>query len=357
MASQVNSTSIESTAAIDPVYKMASACGGALLTSILVTPLDVVKTRLQSQTVYCYGSPLSVACIDTYPLVPHRGIAASRWSGHSLGSAPVLRICASDFAIEDHSRQLKGTWDGVVKIARHEGVTKLWKGLSPTLLMQLPATAIYYVGYDYMRDFIKLNIRDPVVEKYSPFIVGSIARTCAVTCISPIELIRTRVQSAASGTSLTEVMSGVSNMVKRAGVLSLWKGLSPTLWRDVPFSGLYWMGYETIKHQLKLNHTGDRLTPSDEFQFAFIAGAVSGSIAATLTTPFDVAKTHIQVDTSNDVTSKAKPKVYEVMRNIFKKDGCRGLFTGLVPRVAKVAPSCAIMISSYEVGKALFREQ
>lgn len=32
-------------------------------------------------------------------------------------------------------------------------------------------------------------------------------------------------------------------------------------------------------------------------------------------------------------------------------------FLGLVPRIMKVAPSCAIMISSYEFGKAYFRKR
>ncbi|KAK9703537.1 Carrier protein, mitochondrial [Basidiobolus ranarum] len=355
MSSQIATNSMDKAPTIAPIHKMASACSGALITSLLVTPLDVVKTRLQSQSfnpsvpkvAYCYGSPLSVACIDTYPLVPHRGIAACRLKGHSTICTPVLRICASDFAIED-SRQFKGTWDGVVKIARNEGFTKLWKGLSPTLLMQIPATAIYYVGYDHMRDFIKLNVHDPTIDKYSPLIVGSLARTCAATCISPIELIRTRVQSAATGTSLPEVIAGVTEMVRRSGVSSLWKGLSPTLWRDVPFSGLYWMGYESIKTSLKSHHEGQILSPSDEFQLAFIAGAASGSIAAVMTTPFDVAKTRIQVDPANDAHSNNKPKMFQIMRNIAKQEGFKGLFTGLIPRVAKVAPSCAIMISSYD---------
>jgi solute carrier family 25 protein 39/40 len=32
-----------------------------------------------------------------------------------------------------------------------------------------------------------------------------------------------------------------------------------------------------------------------------------------------------------------------------------GLWRGWVPRTLKVAPACAIMISSYEVGKRAFR--
>ena len=43
-----------------------------------------------------------------------------------------------------------------------------------------------------------------------------------------------------------------------------------------------------------------------------------------------------------------------IMRSIVAKEGLQGLFTGLIPRLAKVAPACAIMISSYEAGKRYF---
>lgn len=40
--------------------------------------------------------------------------------------------------------------------------------------------------------------------------------------------------------------------------------------------------------------------------------------------------------------------------NIYNQYGIRGLYTGLTPRLIKVAPACAIMISSFEYGKVFF---
>jgi hypothetical protein len=42
------------------------------------------------------------------------------------------------------------------------------------------------------------------------------------------------------------------------------------------------------------------------------------------------------------------------MRTIFREEGLRGLFAGVQMRLARVGPACALMISSYEVGKRVF---
>ena len=39
--------------------------------------------------------------------------------------------------------------------------------------------------------------------------------------------------------------------------------------------------------------------------------------------------------------------------HIFREEGVKGLFRGWAARCLKVAPACAIMISSYEVGKGM----
>lgn len=93
-------------------------------------------------------------------------------------------------------------------------------------------------------------------------------------------------------------------------------GLPPTLLRDVPFSGIYWTCYESIKGYF------DVTTPS--FQFSFLAGAASGmvksffdtilivneiicpQISALITTPFDVIKTHRQIEFGEKVIYTSK---------------------------------------------------
>lgn len=59
-------------------------------------------------------------------------------------------------------------------------------------------------------------------------------------------------------------------MVHRDGLKSLWKGLIPTLWRDVPFSAIYWGLYETGKSHLHEHFRGPYVS--------FICGAASGAV-------------------------------------------------------------------------------
>ncbi len=81
--------------------------------------------------------------------------------------------------------------------------------------------------------------------------------------------------------------------------------------------------------------------------------------------PFDVGKTRTQVyrDSGSAVAKKAAGSVVaaeerpmiQLLWHIFGTEGVSGLFKGWIPRTLKVAPACAIMISSYEVGKRVFR--
>lgn len=57
----------------------------------------------------------------------------------------------------------------------------------------------------------------------------------AVTVISPLELVRTKMQS--RRLPYSELRVCIRSAVAQDGLLSLWRGWGPTVLRDVPFSG------------------------------------------------------------------------------------------------------------------------
>lgn len=258
--------------------------------------------------------------------------------------------------------------------------------------MAVPANVIYFAGYDWLRTanaspLYQMHLGD----NYAPLVAGSFARTMAAVAVSPIEMFRTRIQAAHSAATASETfketVSGMKQLVQERGYRSLWTGLNLTLWRDVPFSALYWWGYETGRNVLTdmrekargreridsrqgretmrmRSRSRSRENHSATLVDSFAAGAVSGAVAAFVTTPFDVGKTRQQVvrqaqgqkagaSTASHTPLPEELSMPRFLAHIYKEQGLKGLFRGWVPRVAKVAPACAIMISSYEVGKKM----
>ncbi|MBN3287303.1 S2539 protein, partial [Polyodon spathula] len=291
--------------------------------------------------------------------------------------------CSSWYKTPTHFR---GTVDAFVKITRYEGVRSLWSGLPPTLVMAVPATVIYFTCYDQLRDFLRYGMG--YQGNQVPLVAGAFARLGAVTVISPLELIRTKMQS--RQLSYRQLRVCIQSSVAQDGWLSLWRGWGPTILRDVPFSALYWFNYELVKARLCKEYSVQEAT----FMISFKAGAISGAIAAVMTLPFDVVKTRRQIElgemetqkdgvpcaldewvwgistscfplpssqvvfdvcSSEQVAAKRPSSTWLIMRRIQAESGFRGLFAGFLPRVIKVAPACAVMISTYEFGKTFFQ--
>ena len=193
-----------------------------------------------------------------------------------------------------------------------------------------------------------------------PLFAGCSARIFAVTVVSPLELIRTKMQS--EKMSYSQVRVAFSNLIQQYGYRGLFKGLQATVIRDAPFSGIYWTSYEAYKRY--------RQIVQPDFLEAFIGGAVAGCIAATITCPFDVIKTHQQIEfgekflfskngngNGNGIGNKKKMSgTVQTMSNIIRSSGMKGFYAGLIPRLFKVVTACAVMISTYEYGKSFFHE-
>lgn len=257
--------------------------------------------------------------------------------------------------------------------------------------MAVPGNVIYFAGYDALRFNTHSPVYQRVPDNYAPLVAGSIARVAAAAVVSPVEMFRTRMQATASSGKegrgvFRETLKGLGQLAQTQGYSSLWRGLTLTMWRDVPFSGVYWWGYEAVRTRLReLRHSRavDQLLHvahedhTSTFIDSFLAGATSGAVASVVTTPFDVGKTRQQVwerEHAEDLSKKhanmssassqshmrgkaaLAPEEMTMPRflyHIWRDEGTAGLFRGWAARTLKVAPACAIMISSYEMGKKM----
>ena len=315
---------------------------------------------------------VSACCRDVFWVQNSSQFCVAAPNPSTAALQPAMSAASDCAAEETQRRTINSTLDGLRKIARNEGVFTLWRGLSPTLMMAIPANVIYFAGYDWLRSSPKSPMNGRIPDNYAPLAAGSIARIAAAIVVSPIEMLRTRMQATQSQEKgvMRATMQGMRDVVAAEGYSSLWRGLSLTLWRDVPFSAFYWWGYEYGRERLhqareasETHSVLGRARSRSELSHAtvlgdsFIAGAASGGIAAFFTTPLDVGKTRQQT-VLQDSAARAKdlPENRTMPRflwHIYCKEGMSGLFRGWAARCLKVAPACAIMISSYEVGKKL----
>ena len=295
---------------------------------------------------------------------------------------------------------------GTFTVLRHifatEGFAGIYAGLAPTLLMSVPNTVMYFTAYDEIKALLEHQVQHQQHQHpqhsnatttaantsslfWIPLVAGSSARLVASLTTAPLELVRTRqalmgsTLSGGGGSGFLGLWSDLKHIIKVEGAAALFMGIGPTLWRDVPFSAIYWFSIERFKVLWK--EKTEHPTLLQQAGQAFVNGAAAGMIAAAFTAPFDVVKTRLQTNMLSNASTTSpvvaggpgmamldpchhfgmRPVYNEqhpqttfgIMRQVLHDQGVAGLWSGNTTRMIKVAPACAIMISCYELGKVL----
>lgn len=132
-------------------------------------------------------------------------------------------------------------------------------------------------------------------------------------------------------------------IVKNLGIMGLYKGAGACLLRDVPFSAIYFPTYAHMKKDV----FGESPTHKIGILQLITAGAIAGIPAAYLTTPADVIKTRLQVESrKGEVTYKG---LTDCARTIFKQEGGKAFFKGGPARIIRSSPQFGVTLASFEV--------
>nr|XP_025039738.1 mitochondrial glycine transporter isoform X2 [Pelodiscus sinensis] len=129
-----------------------------------------------------------------------------------------------------------------IRVVRTESLLGLWKGVSPSFARCIPGVGIYFSTLYTMKQCF-FSGRSPTALE-SVFL-GVSARTVAGVCMLPVTVVKTRYESGKYG--YESVYGALRNIYRTEGTRGLFCGLTATLLRDAPFSGIYLMFYTQTK--------------------------------------------------------------------------------------------------------------
>ncbi|KAF7331623.1 hypothetical protein MKEN_00041900 [Mycena kentingensis (nom. inval.)] len=220
---------------------------------------------------------------------------------------------------------------------RAGGFRGIYKGVGSVGVGSAPGAAVFFATYDTLKRVSPLPDELAALTHMGAASIGEVA-ACLVRV--PTEVIKTRAQTSAYGPDKSSLFAA-RNVLASDGVRGLYRGFGITIMREIPFTSVQFPLYELLKSRLSI-YTGRKPLYAHE---AAVCGSVAGGIAAALTTPLDVLKTRVMLDTRD---STARPSLLTRVRTIYTTEGPRALFAGVVPRTMWISAGGAVFLGVYE---------
>ena len=224
-----------------------------------------------------------------------------------------------------------GAIDCATTTFRREGLLVFWKGAVPALLLNVPASGLFYGTYKHFQPPSPAPGAATADWYAQVFGAGVIAGLPSCTFSNPLEVWRVRAQTEVKAklTGLSSCSGGIrpdapSVFQKlQAGPKHIFmRGFSLTMFRNVPGSGLYFLSYQSAMHAMEsrglLRSHQDR---------ALWAGGIVGFGFNLIFHPLEV----VRVNVMNTDTGTVRAAV----RELVAKGGYQALYRGVVTTTAR----------------------
>jgi len=231
-----------------------------------------------------------------------------------------------------------GVGQAASKIIREEGFRAFWKGNGTNIIRIFPYSAAQLAANDQYKRMVAGEGGELTVPRR--LIAGACAGMTATALTHPLDTVRLRLALPNSG--YNGMGHAVATMVRTEGVVSLYKGLVPTLIGIAPYAALNFASYDLLK---RYAYEGGRIQQSTVSNL--LMGATAGTVAATVCYPLDTVRRRMQMKGSMYKNQA------DALATIWKTEGLRGFYRGWAANTLKVVPQNAIRFVSYETLKGL----
>lgn len=309
---------------------------GSLTAATFTMPLDVLKTRLQSDFYknHIHASRLS-AGISTTHLSP--------------ASSALL-----------HFRE---TFQILFAIPKVEGWRALFKGLGPNLSANVPSRAIQFYVYGNGKRILSKYATRGEQAAWVHLTAAACAGVVTSTAVNPIHVVKTRIQldknvAEKTGDAMKRQYKNsidcIKQILQKEGIPGLYRGLTAS-YLGVTELVVQWGLYEQMKMYLrrreeKIVLSGRPKSIWDQtIEWTGNVGAAGTAklFAAIITYPHEVLRTRLrQAPTANGAPKYTN--IVQCFKLVLKEEGLASMYGGLTPHLLRTVPSSAIMFGMYE---------
>jgi solute carrier family 25 oxoglutarate transporter 11 len=229
----------------------------------------------------------------------------------------------------------KTAFHAIYNIVTKEGFGNLYKGLSAAILRQLTYSTVRFGLFQTLEQKTPVQYKDYWSVKFA---CGTVAGAIGALAGTPADLALIRMASDGrlppeQRRGYTNVFNALYRVCKEEGVLSMWRGVTPTVVRGAVLNAAQLGGYSSFKSAvLKSGYFNDNI-------YAHAAASMaSGLLCSILSLPVDITKTRLQT-MKPDINGKFPYKGgLDCLVKVIKYEGVHALWKGFTPYYLRLGP-------------------
>lgn len=220
----------------------------------------------------------------------------------------------------------------MINIVKNEGPTKLYAGLSASILRQATYATVRLGGYEYLKQLLLQRNKNPTVLQL--LLCSTAAGIAGGICGNPGDVVNVRMQNdgqlpAHLRRNYAHAFDGLLRMVKEEGVMALFRGVGPNINRAILMTSSQCVSYDQFKSFFLKNQY-----LSEGIGLHLLSSVLAGLVATTACSPVDVIKTRMMSATGTDTNLSA----IRVSLNMYRSEGLLSFFKGWTPSFMRTGP-------------------
>eukprot|EP00760_Papus_ankaliazontas_P005525 PhM_4_TR12640/c0_g1_i1/m.53179/K15104/SLC25A11, OGC; solute carrier family 25 (mitochondrial oxoglutarate transporter), member 11 len=181
------------------------------------------------------------------------------------------------------------------------------------------------------------------------FPASTVSGMAAWTVVHPMDLLKVRMQMANQNHEPASISAVLTRLMKERGAIALFDGLSAGLARQVVYSTIRLGCYDVFRDAI----TGGAKPEDTTMLQRLLAGASSGSLAAFLSCPIEVALVRMQGDAqAPEAQRRNYTSVFNALSRVAREEGVATFWRGATPTVARATVVGITQVGFYDQAKA-----